>query len=112
MACNAVHTLEQRAARWLLMCQDRVEKDTFPLTQEFFAAILGTGRPTINIVSRHLREIGAIQYSRGKIRVHDRDLLANVSCECYGKTNRYYDEAFSKAVAAIADYSKSKALLA
>ena len=75
VACNAVHTLEQRVARWLLMCQDRVGKDTFPLTQEVFAAFLGTGRPTINMVSCRLREAGIIEYRRGKLTVQDRDGL-------------------------------------
>lgn len=112
VACNAVHTLEQRAARWLLMCQDRVGKDTFPLTQEFLAACLGTGRPTISIVSRHLREKGVIRYRRGKITVHDREYLEKVTCECYKVINKCYEDSFSRALAAIADYSKSKAISA
>jgi CRP-like cAMP-binding protein len=105
VACNAVHSVEQRAGRWLLMCQDRVGKDTFPLTQEGFSALLGTARPTISIVSRHLRELGTIQYSRGSITIKDRDQLEKVACECYRTNNQDYDDALSRPLAAIADLS-------
>ncbi len=101
VACNAVHTLERRAARWLLSCQDRAGKDTFPLTQEFFAAVLGTGRPTINLVSGRLREAGIIHYRRGKLTVRNRDKLQDAACECYKITKHHYDEIFSRARAAI-----------
>ena len=101
VACNAVHTVEERAARWLLLCHDQVGRDTFPLTQEFFAAFLGVARPTVTIVSRKLRRAGYIHYRRGCLSVVDREGLENASCECYAIVRRYYDEAFSKALAII-----------
>lgn len=101
VACNAVHTVEERAARWLLLCHDQVGRDTFTLTQEFFASFLGVARPTVTIVSRKLRKAGYIHYRRGCLSVVDREGLENASCECYAIVRRYYDEAFSKALAII-----------
>ena len=57
-ACNAVHRLEQRLARWLLLARDRVESDEFPMTQEFLAMMLGASRPTVTVVGRHAAEGG------------------------------------------------------
>jgi CRP-like cAMP-binding protein len=82
-ACNALHTVEQRLARWLLMAHDRVGKDQFPLTQEFLAMMLGAARPTVTIVAGTLQRAGLITYRRGQITVVDREALEQASCECY-----------------------------
>ncbi len=82
-ACNAVHTVEQRLARWLLMAQDRVEKQQFELTQEFAAMMLGVTRPTVSVVAATLQKAGLITYQRGRITVNDRRGLEGASCECY-----------------------------
>src|SRR4030095_15002233 len=82
-ACNAVHSVEQRLARWLLMAHDRVGKDEFPLTQEFVAMMLGASRPTVTIVAGTLQKAGLITYHRGLITIIDRDKLESASCECY-----------------------------
>ena len=82
-ACNAVHTVEQRLARWLLMAQDRMASDSFPLTQEFVAMMLGASRPTVTIVARTLQEAGLIKYHRGLVTIVDRKGLEAASCECY-----------------------------
>ena len=66
-ACNAVHTVEQRLARWLLMAHDRMESDDFPLTQEFAAMMLGATRPTVSIVAGTLQHAGLITYFRGQV---------------------------------------------
>jgi len=82
-ACNAVHSVEQRLARWLLMASDRMESDAFPLTQEFAAMMLGATRPTVTVVAGALQKAGLIRYHRGRITILDRDQLQRTSCECY-----------------------------
>jgi CRP-like cAMP-binding protein len=82
-ACNAVHTVEQRLARWLLLASDRVESDDFPLTQEFAAMMLGASRPTVTVVAGTLQKAGLITYHRGQVTVLDRKRLEAASCECY-----------------------------
>jgi CRP-like cAMP-binding protein len=82
-ACNAVHSVEQRLARWLLMAQDRMGSDEFPLTQEFVAMMLGAARPTVTVVAGTLQEAGLITYHRGHVTIVDREKLEAASCECY-----------------------------
>jgi CRP-like cAMP-binding protein len=82
-ACNAVHSVEQRLARWLLMAQDRVGKDDFPMTQELVAIMLGATRPTVTVVAGTLQRAGLITYHRGHITIVDREKLEEASCECY-----------------------------
>jgi CRP-like cAMP-binding protein len=82
-ACNAVHSVEQRLARWLLMAQDRMGTDEFPLTQEFVAMMLGATRPTVTVVAGTLQRAGLITYHRGRVTVLDREKLESASCECY-----------------------------
>jgi CRP-like cAMP-binding protein len=85
-ACNAVHTVEQRLARWLLLAQDRVGIREFPLTQEFVAMMLGASRPTVTLVAGTLQKAGLITYRRGQVTIVDREALENASCECYRAT--------------------------
>jgi CRP-like cAMP-binding protein len=82
-ACNAVHSVEQRLARWLLMAQDRMGSDEFPLTQEFVAMMLGASRPTVTVVAGTLQKAGLITYYRGYVTIVDRERLEQASCECY-----------------------------
>jgi CRP-like cAMP-binding protein len=82
-ACNAVHTVEQRLARWLLMARDRVGTNDFPMTQEFLAMMLGVARPTVTIVAGILQKAGLITYRRGHVAIIDREGLEAASCECY-----------------------------
>ena len=85
-ACNAVHSVEQRLARWLLMARDRMESDQFRLTQEFAAMMLGTSRPTVTIVASALQKSGLITYHRGDLTIVDDEGLEAASCECYRAT--------------------------
>jgi CRP-like cAMP-binding protein len=85
-ACNAIHSVEQRLARWLLMAQDRVEANDFPMTQEFLAMMLGASRPTVTVVAGTLQSAGLITYHRGHITIQDRERLESASCECYRAT--------------------------
>jgi CRP-like cAMP-binding protein len=82
-ACNAIHSVEQRLSRWLLLAHDRVGKDEFPLTQEFAAMMLGTSRPTVTVVAGTLQKAGLITYHRGHLTIVDRENLEAASCECY-----------------------------
>jgi CRP-like cAMP-binding protein len=82
-ACNAVHNVERRLARWLLMAHDRIGKNAFPLTQEFVAMMLGVARPTVTIVAGTLQKAGLITYRRGTVEIIDRERLEAASCECY-----------------------------
>lgn len=83
VACNQLHRAEQRAARWLLMTRDRVAADTFPLTQEFLAQMLGTRRATVSEVAQRLQDAGLITYRRGVITIRDAAGLEATSCACY-----------------------------
>lgn len=85
-ACNAVHLVEQRLARWLLMANDRMAANEFPLTQEFVAMMLGTSRPTVSVVAGTLQNAGLISYRRGRVTIVDRRRLEAASCECYHTT--------------------------
>ena len=82
-ACNRLHELDQRLARWLLMCQDRVDSEWISLTHEFLAQMLGTGRPSVTIAAGMLERAGAIENTRGTIRVLNRKALEKAACECY-----------------------------
>jgi CRP-like cAMP-binding protein len=83
-ACNRTHSIEERCARWLLMTRDRVREDTFPLTQEFLAQMLGVRRPSVSIAAGILAKAGLISYVRGQITILDRAGLERSCCECYG----------------------------
>jgi CRP-like cAMP-binding protein len=93
-ACNALHPIEQRLCRWILMQQDRIGQDTLTLTQEFVAAMLGVQRSSVNLTARVLQHAGLIRYSRGKIDVLDRAGMETSCCECYGDMRRWFDAAF------------------
>lgn len=84
VACNSLHDVRQRCARWILTTHDRTETDRLPMTQEFLAEMLGVKRNAISIVARDLQRMGIIEYKRGRLTVIDRHALGRVSCECYG----------------------------
>jgi CRP-like cAMP-binding protein len=89
VACNAAHTVEERCARWLLTGHDR-SGDTFPLTHEMLAEMLGVRRSTVTLVARAFQNAGLIQYRRGILTVLDRAGLEAAACECYRVIrNRY-----------------------
>ena len=82
-ACNRVHPVGQRAARWLLMTGDRMRSNQFDLTQEFLSQMLGVRRATVSEVAQQLADDGSIIYTRGRITIIDRDRLHATACECY-----------------------------
>lgn len=83
VACNRLHTLEARCARWLLMAHDRVGTDELALKQQFLAEMLGVHRPAVTLAARALQAAGLIRYRRGVITVLDREGLEAASCACY-----------------------------
>jgi CRP-like cAMP-binding protein len=91
VACNRAHSLEERMCRWLLITHDRVDSDSFPLTQEFLAQMLGVRRPTVNAAGTSLQRAGLIRYSRGTITITDRPGLEEASCECYAQMHEEFD---------------------
>jgi CRP-like cAMP-binding protein len=82
-ACNRVHEVDERLAKWLLMSQDRLGGELVPLTQEFLAHMLGTRRATVTVAAGILQKAGMISYARGAVRVMDRKMLEKAACECY-----------------------------
>jgi CRP-like cAMP-binding protein len=90
-ACNRLHTLDQRLARWLLMIQDRVNGNKFTLTQEFLSRMLGVRRAGVTVAANDLRHSGMIDYHRGDIVIVNRQGLETVSCECYRIVKQEYD---------------------
>lgn len=92
VACNAAHVVERRCARWLLMTHDRSEGDSFALTQEFLAQMLGVRRSTVTVVARALQKAGLIRYHRGAITVLDRPGLEAAACECYRIVRDRYEQ--------------------
>jgi CRP-like cAMP-binding protein len=90
-ACNRLHTVEERLARWLLTMHDRVESDEFLLTQEFIARMLGTRRSGVTVAAGILQQAGLLNYRRGRINILDREGLEEVSCECYRIVKDEYD---------------------
>jgi CRP-like cAMP-binding protein len=87
-ACNRLHEVDERLARWLLMSQDRIDGNIVPLTQEFLAHMLGTRRASVTLAAGMLQKAGLITYSRGEVRIENRKELEDAACECYSAINR------------------------
>ena len=83
VACNAMHTTEERMCRWLLMMHDRAEGETLTYTHEFLAHILGANRKSVTLAAQSMQQAGLISYRRGTIQVLNRRGLEKASCECY-----------------------------
>jgi CRP-like cAMP-binding protein len=94
VACNRLHSIEQRFCRWMLMTQDRVGRDSFPLTQEFIAQMLGVRRAGVSVVASTIQKAGLIAYQRGTMRILDRAGLEAASCECYRVIREEYERVF------------------
>jgi hypothetical protein len=90
-ACNRLHSIYARCARWLLMTRDRVDADHFPLTQVFLAMMLGTDRSGVAIATGTLQRAGFIQYTRGTITIVNRSGLEEAVCECYAVARKQFD---------------------
>jgi CRP-like cAMP-binding protein len=91
VACNALHSVEERMCKWLLMTHDRVGQAEFVLTQEFLAEMLGVRRQSVSIVAGTLQAAGFLNYRRGHMKIINREGLEDASCECYETLRSYYE---------------------
>jgi CRP-like cAMP-binding protein len=92
-ACHALHSVESRLCRWLLQAEDVMSSDEIELTQEFLSHMLGVQRTSVSLAAHELQKAGLIQYSRGKIKIFDRDGLEESACECYAAIRQRIDGA-------------------
>jgi CRP-like cAMP-binding protein len=90
-ACNALHQVQQRCARWLLMTHDRMHEQDFQLSHEFLAVMLGVQRPTVSVIAGTLQEAGLIRYVHGHVTVVNRKGLEAAACECYPIVRAHFD---------------------
>jgi CRP-like cAMP-binding protein len=91
-ACNRLHNIEQRLARWLLITQDRVDSATLAITHDFLATMLGTDRPTVSLAAGTLLKKQIIDYTRGAVQILSRTKLEESACECYEVIQQYNRE--------------------
>ena len=91
-ACNRLHMIEERLARWLLIAQDRIEAGVLPITHDFLATMLGTDRPSVTFAAGIMQRAGIIEYSRGVIKIANRKKLESFACECYAIIRQYNGE--------------------
>ncbi len=82
-ACNRLHDVEERLARWILMSQDRIQSDHLPLTQEFLGQMLGTRRSSVTVSAGILQKAGLISHTRGSVTILNRQKLEAAACDCY-----------------------------
>jgi CRP-like cAMP-binding protein len=90
-ACNRLHTIVERLARWLLTCHDRVQSERMGLTHEFLGQMLGAPRTTVTLAAGMLHHAGIIDYSRGHVTIKSRSDLENAACECYSVVRQEFD---------------------
>ncbi|MGA7685191.1 MAG: Crp/Fnr family transcriptional regulator [Terriglobales bacterium] len=91
-ACNRLHDIGQRLARWLLMTQDRVDSESLLITHDFLATMLGTDRPSVSEAAGVLQKKKLIEYTRGAVKIVNRKKLENSACECYGVIQQFDGE--------------------
>lgn len=95
-ACNRMHEVNTRLARWLSLVYDRVLRNEFPMRQEFMAMMLGVHRPSVTIAANALQNAGLISYRRGHITINDPAALRDSACECYGIIEAQFDKMFGR----------------
>jgi arginine decarboxylase-like protein len=106
VACNTVHTTEERMCRWLLMMHDRAEGELLTYTHEFLANILGANRKSVTLAAQSVQAAGLISYNRGTIQVLNRAGLEKASCECYAIVKERFDEFLKPPKTAVQDTVK------
>jgi len=99
VACNALHSIDQRFARWVLMCHNRARKQPFQLTQEYLASMLGVHRPTVSLTARKYQDVGMVEYTRGVITVLDEAGMEASACECYHVVKEQFERFLGKSIA-------------
>lgn len=88
-ACNRLHDIERRLARWLLLAQDRVDSGIVAITHDFLATMLGTDRPSVSVAAANLQRRGIIDYTRGAVKILNRKELEDSACECYQAIQKF-----------------------
>jgi CRP-like cAMP-binding protein len=107
VGCNALHSVEQRMCRWLLMMFDRADGERMAYTHEFLSHIMGVNRTSISLAAKSLQRAGLITYRRGKMQVIDKGGLEDAACECYGVVKSRFDAFLGPAVTAARRRSSS-----
>ena len=108
VACNAMHTTEEKMCRWLLMMHDRAEGEILPYTHEFLSQMLGANRKSITLAAQSLQAAGLISYHRGKIQILDRPGLEKASCECYAIVRERFDAFLTPPLTAVQGDTKGR----
>ncbi len=108
VACNALHTTEERVCRWLLMMHDRAEGEALPYTHEFLSHMLGANRKSVTLAALSLQTAGLISYHRGKIQILDRPGLEKASCECYAIVRERFDAFLTPPLTAVQGNTKGR----
>jgi CRP-like cAMP-binding protein len=103
VACNQLHSTQQRYCRWLLAMQDRAGRPVFQITQEFMATLLGVRRQTVSEIAAELQRHCMVEYTRGSMRILDRRRLRACTCECYDLVARLYRRLYGMAGRGAAD---------
>jgi CRP-like cAMP-binding protein len=88
-ACNRLHRVEERLARWLLIAQDRIDSGVVPITHDFLATMLGTDRPSVSVAAGLLQTRQILEYKRGSVKIVNRKKLEQFACECYEVVRQY-----------------------
>ena len=91
VACNGLHSVEERCSRWLLSTHDRVRVDAFPMTHDFLSQMLGVRRASVTLAAGALQQAGLIRYGRGQVTIRDREGLEEAACECYQVIREEFD---------------------
>jgi CRP-like cAMP-binding protein len=108
VACNAMHTTEERMCRWLLMMHDRAEGEFLTYTHDFLANILGANRKSVTLAAQSMQNAGLISYRRGTIQVLDREGLEKASCECYAIVRKRFDAFLKPPATAVQGHTKGR----
>jgi hypothetical protein len=111
VACNAMHTTEERICRWLLMMHDRAEGEALPYTHEFLSHMLGANRKSVTLAAQSLQTAGLISYYRGIIKVLNRPGLEKASCECYAIVKERFDAFLTPPSTAVQGDTKGRRMM-
>jgi CRP-like cAMP-binding protein len=108
VACNAMHTTEEKMCRWLLMMHDRAEGEALPYTHEFLSHMLGANRKSVTLAAQSMQTAGLISYRRGNMQVLDRPGLEKASCECYAIVRERFDAFLTPPLTAVQGNTKGR----
>ncbi|UZE47373.1 Crp/Fnr family transcriptional regulator [Rhodopseudomonas sp. P2A-2r] len=108
VACNAMHTTEERMCRWLLMMHDRAGNEALPYTHEFLSHILGANRKSVTLAAQSMQNAGLISYRRGRMQVLDRAALEEASCECYAIVKERFDAFLNPPSTAVQGHNRGR----